>query len=201
MLIPCLQGGDDFFIIGPWHSTQKLAANMARSFKHYVAENSEIHFSAGMVMTKPGSPIHSLAESAEAALSAAKTADTSAKNAINIFGQTVKWTDWHAIETAYQQIDTLREQHKGISTGFVYSLLHLVDMAEDNHDKPAASMWRSKLAYRTARLVAEQYKGNEHRAKRQRIQTEIVTALGDQGIARLGGAYRIPLFNHFYRQR
>jgi CRISPR-associated protein Csm1 len=73
-------------------------------------------------------------------------------------------------------------------------------MAEDSTN-PAASMWRSKLAYRTARLVGEQYKGAEHHATRQRVQIEIVTALGDQGIAKLGGAYRIPLFNHFYRQR
>jgi CRISPR-associated protein Csm1 len=190
-------GGDDFFMIGPWYSTQKLAVKMAEKFKHYVAENPAIHFSAGMVMTKPGQPIHGLADSAEAALGVAKA---SGKNAMHIFTQTVKWSDWKNIEAAYQRIDTLREAHKGLSTGFVYSLLYLVDMAEDSTN-PAASMWRSKLAYRTARLVGEQYKGAEHHATRQRVQTEIVTALGDQGIAKLGGAYRIPLFNHFYRQR
>jgi CRISPR-associated protein Csm1 len=190
-------GGDDFFMIGPWYSTQKLAVKMAEKFKHYVAENTEIHFSAGMVMTKPGQPIHGLAESAEAALGVAKS---SGKNAVHVFNQTVKWDDWKDIEAARQRIDTLREQHKGVSTGFVYSLLYLVDMAEDKRN-PEASMWRSKLAYRTARLVAEQYKGDEYRATRQRVQTEIVTALGEQGIAKLGGAYRIPLFNHFYRQR
>ncbi len=33
-------GGDDFFLIGPWYSTQKLAFDMQTYFRHYVAENS-----------------------------------------------------------------------------------------------------------------------------------------------------------------
>jgi len=72
-------GGDDFFLIGPWHSTQQLAARMATEFKTYVADNPGITFSAGMVMTKPGQPIHALATQAEEALSAALRARRSCR--------------------------------------------------------------------------------------------------------------------------
>ena len=40
-------GGDDFFLIGPWRTVQKLAARMRDDFAVYVAQNPEIHFSAG----------------------------------------------------------------------------------------------------------------------------------------------------------
>ncbi|MBF4102231.1 hypothetical protein INT80_01790 [Gallibacterium anatis] len=61
-------GGDDFFLIGPWYSTQKLAFAMQQNFARYVAKNPEIHFSSGMVMTKVGTPVHRLGEMAEEAL-------------------------------------------------------------------------------------------------------------------------------------
>ncbi len=189
-------GGDDFFMIGSWYQTQQLAARMATEFKRYVAENAEIHFSAGMTMTKAGQPIYGLAEGAETALGVAKGAG---KNAVQLFGQTVPWAEWVKVKNAETRLDELRRDYN-LSTGFVYSMLQLVDLSEQK-DKPEAAMWRSKLAYRTARLVAEKHKGADNRDKRQRAQTEIVQALGEQGIAALKGKYRIPLFNHFYRQR
>ena len=61
-------GGDDFFLIGPWYSTIKLAHRIKDEFRHYVAENPDIHFSAGLSMTKPGLPIRQMASLAEDAL-------------------------------------------------------------------------------------------------------------------------------------
>ena len=65
-------GGDDFFLIGPWRTVQKLAARMRDDFADYVAQNPEIHFSAGIVAEKPGAPVGALADLAEAALDRAK---------------------------------------------------------------------------------------------------------------------------------
>jgi CRISPR-associated protein Csm1 len=189
-------GGDDFFMIGPWYKTQELAARMATEFKRYVADNTAIHFSAGMTMTKAGQPIYGLAHGAEEALGLAKGAG---KNAVQLFGQTVPWAKWEELKKAEARLDELRRDYN-LSTGFVYSMLQLIDLSEQK-DKPEAAMWRSKLAYRTARFVGEKFKGDANRDKRQRAQAEIVQALGDQGIAALKGNYRIPLFNHFYRQR
>jgi CRISPR-associated protein Csm1 len=188
-------GGDDFFLIGPWHSTQQLAARMASEFKRYVAENPAIHFSAGMVMTKPGHPIHGLAESAEDALAVAKQ---SGKNAVRLFNQTISWDQWHTVTSAQDRLDEIREEFK-LSTGFVYGLLHLLNVSEQKSLESA--MWRSKLHYRSARLIETQRQKFGTPALRQQAINKLVNEIGEQGIAKLKGSYRIPLFNHFYRQR
>ena len=186
-------GGDDFFLIGPWHSTQKLAARMADAFKTYVAENPGITFSAGMVMTKPGQPMHTLATQADDALSDAKGID---KNALVLFGERVRWPQWDQVQAAQDQLERVRESYD-LSTGYVYGLLQLIDLATDSKN-PEHAMWRSRFAYRTRRYVVDKIREPE---KRQRAQTELSVALGEQGINDLGTRYRIPLFNHFYRQR
>lgn len=185
-------GGDDFFLIGPWRSTQKLAADMAAHFKTFVAENPEIHFSAGMVMSKPGLPIHTLAAQAEEALAAAKG---NGKNALTLFGQHVRWDEWPKVSAAEQALESLANDYQ-LSTGYVYGLLHLIDLATDTKN-PETAMWRSRFAYRTRRHVVDKLKGPE----RPSAQTRLAEALGEKGIAQLQGKYRIPLFNYFYRQR
>ena len=83
-----------------------------------------------------------------------------------------------------------------LSTGYVYGLLQLITLAADTKN-PEHAMWRSRFAYRTRRYVVDKLEPE----KRQRAQTELSVALGQQGIEELGTRYRIPLFNHFYRQR
>lgn len=186
-------GGDDFFLIGPWHSTQRLAARMAAEFKTFVAENPGITFSAGMVMTKPGLPIHAQATQAEEALSAAKGTD---KNALVLFNERVRWPDWAQVQAAQEQLDRVRESYD-LSTGYIYGLMQLIDLASDKTN-PEHAMWRSRFAYRTRRYVVDKIREPE---RRQRAQTELSVALGEQGINDLGTRFRIPLFNHIYRQR
>jgi CRISPR-associated protein Csm1 len=193
-------GGDDFFLIGPWSSTQRLATRMATEFKTYVAENPGITFSAGMVMTKPGLPIHTLAARAEEALDSAKASShpesAQRKNAVVLFGERVLWPEWAKVQTAQDQLDRVRDAYD-LSTGYVYGLLQLIDLASDKTN-PEHAMWRSRFAYRTRRYVVDKIREPE---KRQRAQTELSVALGEQGIKELGTRYRIPLFNHFYSQR
>ena len=185
-------GGDDFFLIGPWHSTQKLAARMAAEFKIYVAENPGITFSAGMVMTKPGQPMHTLAAQAEDALSDAKGVD---KNALVLFGERVRWPQWSQVQAAQDQLERVRESYD-LSTGYVYGLLQLIDLASDKTN-PEHAMWRSRFAYRTRRYVVDKRPQSERAA----AQEDLAEHLGDKGIGQLGTRFRIPLFNHFYRQR
>jgi len=185
-------GGDDFFLIGPWHSTQQLAARMARDFRTYVAGNPQITFSAGMVMTKPGLPMHTLGTQAEEALETAKGAD---KNAAVVFGERVRWGDWHMLESAASQLERLQSTYS-LSTGYVYGLLHLIDLAADTRD-PEHAMWRSRFAYRTRRYVVDKL----DRGVRASAQQDLAEQLGEKGIAQLGTRFRIPLFNHFYSQR
>ncbi len=192
-------GGDDFFLIGPWHSTQKLAARMATEFKTYVAENPGITFSAGMVMTKPGLPIHTLATQAEEALEAAKAGshidEKQRKNALVVFNERVRWPDWDKVQAAQDQLDRVRDTYK-LSTSYVYGLLQLINLASDKTN-PENAMWRSRFAYRTRRYVVDKLESGI----RDAAQIDLAQQLGENGIAQLKTQFRIPLFNHLYRQR
>ena len=195
-------GGDDFFLIGPWLGTQKLAARMAEAFKTYVAGNPGISFSAGLCMTKPGLPMHTLAAQAEDALEKAKDSNNAdpklRKNALVVYGERVRWPDWQAIESMQQQLDDVRADYD-LSTSYVYGLLHLIDLKLDTKS-PEHPMWRSRFAYRTRRYVVDRLKDRDALARAQ-AQTRLAQVLGEQGLEQLGSKFRIPLFNHFYRQR
>ncbi len=188
-------GGDDFFLIGSWYSTQKLAKDLASAFKIYVANNPEIHFSVGMVMTKPGYPVYALAEAAEEALSAAKQID--GKNAVNLFSIPVQWTTWQQLDKAEETLEELKETY-GLSSGYLYSLFSLIDMAERERtgNDIEASMWRSQLAYRTIRTLIL-----KDRQAKQTAMIHVTGEIGEKGINAFRAAYRIPLSNYFYRQR
>ena len=127
------------------------------------------------------------------ALSAAKGID---KNALVLFNERVRWPDWGKLQAAQNQLEHVRESYD-LSTGYVYGLMQLIDLASDKTN-PEHAMWRSRFAYRTRRYVVDKIRDPD---KRQRAQTELSVALGQQGIEELGTRYRIPLFNHFYRQR
>lgn len=190
-------GGDDFFLIGPWRSTQRLAHAMQQEFARYVAGNPDIHFSAGIATQKPGAPIHTLAELAEDALGRAKQQE--GKNAITCFGQTIAWQSWPALEAATARLGQLRDEAR-LSTGYVYGLLQFVDMRREEASKPQAAMWRPRFAYRTRRFVVDKMRGLDEPA-RQRKFIEIVTTIATNGIEALGANYRIVLFNHLYQFR
>jgi CRISPR-associated protein Csm1 len=190
-------GGDDFFLIGPWRSTQKLAAEMAEHFKRYMAENPEIHFSAGMVTTKPKHPVHALAERAEDALETAKgyfTSEGEQKNAVCLYGETVPWKDWPQLVALEEEVQRCADRYN-LSTGYIYSLFYLIDLAADSQI-PESVMWHSRFAYRTRRYVVDKLEKSE----REGAQVELTEIFG-KNIGIFKRKFRIPLFNHFYSKR
>lgn len=187
-------GGDDFFLIGPWHSTQKVAHAMQQAFQKYVAENDKIHFSVGMVMSKSGIPVPRLGDLAEEALEKAKKIDEG-KNAVTIFNRTVKWADWQNLCNLEEEIHRLAEDYK-ISTSYLYSLIRLCEQA-DNKNNIESTMWRSRFYYRTARYVIDKLE----KEKRNKALEEITQSLGELGINRYKINFAIPLTNYFYQKR
>ncbi len=183
-------GGDDFFLIGPWHQTQSLARRMREEFRRYAAENDKLTFSAGLVLAKPGFPIRQLAREAEARLEEAKDAGRD------------RFTS-HGVPTLWPLIDKMaaferwlseRSALDGFSTGFVYRLLNLAEKAASN--RPEDALWQSWLAYRVRRFVVDKLP-KEHRAA---AQAEIAGALREN--LRTGKlAARIAIENHLYRHR
>lgn len=190
-------GGDDFFLIGPWRSMQRLGERMHAEFSRYVAGNPELHFSAGIVTQKAGTPIGSLAALADEALGAAKSAP--GKNALSCFGEVMPWSAWPEIERALSRLDDLRSE-LGLTTGFVYGLLQFVEMAAREREHPEAAIWRARLAYRTRRFVDDRLRTLDALARARR-RVSVVSDIGANGIQALGARYRIVLYNHLYQFR
>lgn len=211
-------GGDDFFLIGPWHSTLRLAQRMKQEFHRYVAENPDIHFSAGLSMTKPGQPIRQLARLAEEALDKAKAhnpgeAEILPKNATTCFGQSVSWEIFERLMEREAGLKRVAGDHV-LSTGYLYGLLHLTEMAAKTQayqqDRKAAfsmenALWKSRFAYRTRRLAETRFRHisdqKEREAARRRLQIHLAQEIVEEGIEQHGMAYKIALFTYLYQQR
>ncbi|MBU1666304.1 MAG: type III-A CRISPR-associated protein Cas10/Csm1, partial [Gammaproteobacteria bacterium] len=194
-------GGDDFFLIGPWHSTIKLARRMRDEFARYVAYNPDIHFSAGLSMTKPGLPIRHLGLLADEALEDAKKAP--GKNAVTSFGFAVPWPQFEQLMAREEALGRLSEELR-LSTGYLYGLLNLTDMAADQ-SRPENALWHSRFAYRTRRMLEAKVKNQGDRdtteRKRRQLQQELALEIASSGIEKHRVAYKIALFTHLYQQR
>lgn len=197
-------GGDDFFLIGPWRSQMNLARDMRSAFSKYVAGNPEIHFSAGLSMSRPGLPVRYLAERGEAALESAKEHESqegALKNAVTCHGQTLGWDDFERLSQSTKELEDLAERER-LSTGYIYGLLSLVDMAENLRSKsvrPENAMWHSRFAYRTRRMIDR--KGGLKEEERKKLHNEITQVIAANGIDRYAGDYRIALTTYLYKNR
>jgi CRISPR-associated protein Csm1 len=190
-------GGDDFFLIGPWWTAQRLALRMREEFTRYTAENPQIHFSAGIATQKSGAPIVALAELADAALEAAKT--QVGKDAVTCFDETVPWKDWPDLEIALADLDKLEVQ-EALSSGYLYRLLKFVEMRErEKRGEAQAAIWRAHFGYFTRRHLVDRRTGLDD-AARMSLFKQLTEKVGDR-IAQLDSRYRIVLFDHLYPKR
>lgn len=186
-------GGDDFFMIGPWHEMQRLARRLEEDFKKNVAENPEVHFSAGLVMAKPAVPARTFLQLAEEAIDAAKGAG---KNRLSVFGGIVEWKDVAGL-VELEDYFARAVTDCGVTTSYLYGLFEILDMAAD-HANPAAAMWRSRLYYNTTRLFerdAKRRSADAGQARDEFLQTLV------RAIDKNEAALRIPLTNVFYSIR
>lgn len=197
-------GGDDFFLIGPWKSQMQLACTMSDEFKRFVANNSAIHFSAGLHLSKPGLPIRTLATWAEDSLESAKMQE--GKNAITCFGNTLSWDDFNKLIIETQWLES-KKQELALSAGFIYGLLELSDMADKKHqNNPQKAMWRSQLSYRTARWISDKRKPkqdekqDEYQARIKQETSDLIGKLANK-FSTHGSKYHIPLYTYLYTYR
>lgn len=203
-------GGDDFFMIGPWLDTQNLAFDMREAFTKYVAENKEITFSAGISLTSPDVPLPRLSEFAEEALNQAKklvlstTDGEQAKNAITIYGQSISWNKYQQLADISGEIRNIKSEY-GMSTGYLYGLISVVDLMLDKNNIESG-MWLSRFRYRTRRFANDikfqdqTLSSEENRAQKDKAYKYLEQFLVTN-ISTYQGAFKIPLFNHFYSLR
>lgn len=79
-----LSGGDDVFVILPWNQAISLAERLRKDFQRF-CNNSELHFSAGIVIAKPKTPFAFMNSKANVALDDEAKAYPG-KNAISYLG-------------------------------------------------------------------------------------------------------------------
>lgn len=189
-------GGDDFFLIGPWYSLIRLAGELNQHFQRYTAHNSALHFSAGIALAKPGLPLPQLARMAETALDAAK--QYPGKNAVHLLDVTMNWKELHEIFLACDNLQTQANAFK-LSTGFIYSLLGLCDLAADKQSTEHA-LWRSRLNYRAWRHLQRRELAFRDEERREH-HTNLMLSLGANGIEKHGNRYRVAVTTHLYLNR
>ncbi|NGZ06564.1 MAG: type III-A CRISPR-associated protein Cas10/Csm1 [Magnetococcales bacterium] len=195
-------GGDDFFLVGPWWSQMRLAREMQQEFQRYVGNNPEVHFSAGVAMTKPGIPVPALVGLAEAALHGAKK--NPGKKSITCWKQTVDWHTFGKMLDAEKELHDVSEglstQHDvELSTAYLYGLLRLCEMA--GSDIPEDAIWRSWFTYRTWRFVVDKLRQVDREEQRQEIyRKDFAVGIGGK-ISQYKEKYKIALFAYLYKRR
>jgi CRISPR-associated protein Csm1 len=202
-------GGDDFFLIGPWHSTIRLALHMREEFSRYVAGNTGIHFSAGLSMAKPGLPIRHLGRLAEEALDNAKAHNPSnvapaPKDSVTCYGIAVTWKEFDELMRREAELMRLANEIR-LSAGYLYALLSYADMAGKVATRPENALWHSRFAYRTRRMLETKIKSGDDPKKaeqeRRRLQAALGAKIAHDGIERFGESYKIALFTRLYQER
>lgn len=188
-------GGDDFFFIGPWRSTQRFLSALQTEFERYVTGNPLVHFSAGVSVCKPNTSVSTMSRFAEDALEHSKSFPD--KNAVTIYSHSVHWPAWAELQECSQHLERLQETYQ-LSTSYLYGLFELIDLSDKEAADPAASLWRSRFRYRTARFADDvARKGCGERSV-------VINGLSDEiyrYIDRHRGNYRIALTNFFYTRR
>ena len=200
-------GGDDLFLIGPWNRIIELAEDLRKSFAEYVCFNSELHFSAGITLHKPHTPIDKLARDAEAGLEKAKHFDEG-KNRLTLFGETVTWETMNRLDEIRVQLLSWLV-HKVINKALLYRLAKLCLLAARAKQEEArlqrgervdlsaltSLKWRSQLCYMLERNVAK----DRTRDERKKALNEL--AVVAQWLSEYGSAMKIPLWRILYDLR
>jgi CRISPR-associated protein Csm1 len=162
-------GGDDLFLLGAWDEVLEMTREIEREFKAFV-KSDELSISFGIAIAKPSTPISYLADYTEHLLEEAKGIDEEKevkhpKDAISLFGETIKWSDYLSV---YNRLyGALEDFEAHLNTAFLYRLLELIEMSKKlnyEHDIPSA-MWKSKFRYSFKRNVLEKMKTQEQKQK------------------------------------
>lgn len=190
-------GGDDFFLIGPWKSAIDFAHQMQQDFARYVNANPDVHFSTGLSTTKVGIPVPAIADMAEEALEKSKAWQgkfDKPKNSVTCFGQSVKWSEFDKLKNHSDNIE-YKSQELGLSTAYIYSILHFIRMSSRVATDPRANVWRPRFRYKTYRML-QQKRVDDIEKEMLELQE-----LFETNIENYKKQFRIPLFINLYLKR
>jgi len=151
-------GGDDLFLLGAWDEVLNLAREVESEFKSFV-KGDDLSISFGIAIAKPTTPISYLADYTEKLLEDAKDIDDGKevahpKDAISLFGETVKWEEYKRV---YNLLNKQFKNFEVINTSNLYTLLNICDMSKNIKEDIRNSLWKSKLNYLFSRNIDTKY--------------------------------------------
>ncbi|MDY0040049.1 MAG: type III-A CRISPR-associated protein Cas10/Csm1, partial [Desulforhabdus sp.] len=193
-------GGDDLFLIGPWNRMIELAAELRSTFEEYTCANPEIHFSAGITLHKPHTPLGRLAAQAEEALEKSKKD----RNCLTLFGETADWTNFLALQAIKGTL--LRWKDQGIvNNAMLYRLNDFIRMAEGERcilrqkeigiKDMECLKWHALFHYFVERNVG---RGLHKEEKKRAIEEFSQCAVW---LKKYGAAFKMALWDVLYQQR
>ncbi|MEA3487533.1 MAG: hypothetical protein U9R20_07735, partial [Thermodesulfobacteriota bacterium] len=167
-------GGDDLFLIGPWNRIIELVDFLRESFANYVCHNKEIHFSAGISLHKPHTPLDKLSDAAETAIQKSKEnkKDKDKRgDQITLFSETVDWNEFAQLMEIKDTLQMWRDK-KRVTNSMIYRLNDFIRMSESekqllegNGDICLEDMeclkWHALFSYATERNVGKGLKEAE----------------------------------------
>ncbi|MDQ7032503.1 MAG: type III-A CRISPR-associated protein Cas10/Csm1 [Desulfonauticus sp.] len=129
-------GGDDLFLIGPWHQTIDLALEIKKEFFEFCARNPDLSLSCGLYLIKPGFPVRRAAPLAEDALDEAKDRKDvlgfTIKNAVCVFDKVLAWEELERQIQIGKKLEQLAlDANSNVTKGFIYRLLKYARQADD----------------------------------------------------------------------
>lgn len=148
---PCVYtlyaGGDDLFLVGPWYDTARLLRELHKWFVKFAC--GRLTISAGLVFTKPNTPIDLMASAVEEALQRSKE---EGRNRVTVAGATMPWSAYSKAWALHEQLNSLlTEEQAKVSRSLVYRLLLYGARAERVAVGKSVSLddlgWRAQMSY------------------------------------------------------
>lgn len=152
-------GGDDLFLIGPWHLMPALARRIHDELDQLTGKHPDVHVSAGIALIGGKYPVYQAAQDAGEALERAKGVD--GKDAISFLGETLRWADFSEVESTFKALHELH-RHRA-PKGLLNRLRSLEALRRQTQDQRAkagrqvdnAGPWVWRGSYSLVRMAQE----------------------------------------------
>lgn len=126
-------GGDDVFAVGRWDKLIEFAADIRKDFAKFVGRE-DMSISGGIAIVGDKFPIAKAAELAGEAEHNAKS-NSEAKNAFNMFGETISWKDDFGYVERYKKEFVELIKNENLSKGILHKIKTYALMIKDNKEK------------------------------------------------------------------
>lgn len=122
-------GGDDVFAVGKWNKLIAFAEAVRENFRSFVGRD-DISISGGIAIVGDKFPIAKAAEMAGDAEHAAKAYNNAQKNAFNMFGESVAWTnsEFGYVKNRKDEMVQLCSAPKNMPRSILHKLMTFNDM-------------------------------------------------------------------------